>query len=255
MLFSGGGSGGWGGIFVGAASIFMAYEGFQLLSYDYEELRDPKKTLRRATLWAVPAVILIYVLVTLGSEMLIGNETIVEQKEVALAVAGRAALGQAGRILVSIAAAFSTGSAIKATLFATARLARAIAQEKELPKAACHLNRHDVPDRAIIVLGIVALVMTMMGSLSSLVEAASLTFLFTFATVNVIAFRRIQRRRWIAGAGAGGAGAATILLTIRLAAEKPVALGALAGLVLLAVVLRPWILRKFTRPGGAKHSR
>ena len=39
---------GYRGVFVGAASIFVAYEGFELLSYDYDDIEDPTRTLPRA---------------------------------------------------------------------------------------------------------------------------------------------------------------------------------------------------------------
>ena len=51
----------------GAASVFMAYEGFQLLTYDYEDIDNPKRTLPRAVLSAIIVVILIYVMVALGT--------------------------------------------------------------------------------------------------------------------------------------------------------------------------------------------
>jgi len=41
--------------------------------------------------------------------------TLVEKKEVALSIGGQQALGMVGLILVTIAAAFSTGSAINTT--------------------------------------------------------------------------------------------------------------------------------------------
>ena len=123
--------GGIGGALVGAAAIFMGYEGFQLLAYDYHVIREPKKTLLRAVPLAIVVVIAVYVAVALGTASLIGAETIVQNKEVSLALAGRTLLGAAGKWLVSLAAAFSTGSAINATLFATARLARKVAEEGE----------------------------------------------------------------------------------------------------------------------------
>lgn len=49
--------GGWEGILVAAACIFMAYEGFQLLTYDYEDIRSPTKTLPWAMLSAIVTVI------------------------------------------------------------------------------------------------------------------------------------------------------------------------------------------------------
>ena len=45
----------------GAASVFMAYEGFQLLTYDYEDIDDAGRTLPRAVLSAIVVVIGVYV--------------------------------------------------------------------------------------------------------------------------------------------------------------------------------------------------
>jgi len=42
---------------IGAASIFVAYEGFQLLSYEYDEIKSPKKILKPTILSAVAFVI------------------------------------------------------------------------------------------------------------------------------------------------------------------------------------------------------
>jgi hypothetical protein len=52
--------------------------------------------------------------------MLIGAGEVVANDEVSLAIAGKQALGTTGLIIVTIAAAFSTSSAINSTLFATA---------------------------------------------------------------------------------------------------------------------------------------
>ncbi len=227
----------------GAASVFMAYEGFQLLTYDYEDIASPRKTLPRAVLWAIAVVLLVYVMVALGTVMLVGADTVVEQKEVALAVAGREAFGTIGLIVVTIAAAFSTGSAINATLFATARLAGRVAEDGELPAALAHDNTVGVPDRAVIGLGTAAAVLAAIGTLTTLVEAASLAFLFTFAVVNTLAFRQRAGARLVTGIGALSAAAATVALVVRLIGTDPVALVFLALLVLAAWVGRPILLR------------
>jgi len=236
--------GGWQGALVAAASIFMAYEGFQLLTYDYEDIRNPKKTLQRAVLSAIVAVIVIYVVVALGAASLAGADNIVKHREVALAVAGEEAWGLTGKILVSVAAAFSTTSAINATLFATARLSRKVADDGDLPKWFCHRNRFGAPDRAVIVLGVGGAILAMLGGLSDLVEAASLAFLVTFATVNVLASIHAGHRRWVGVAGAVGATAAAVGLCVHLAMTQPVSLAVMALLVIGIVLGRPVILHR-----------
>ncbi|MDP2471402.1 MAG: APC family permease [Candidatus Palauibacterales bacterium] len=229
---------------IGAASVFMAYEGFQLLTYDYDDIRNPDRTLPRAILSAIVVVIAVYAAVALGTAMLIGADTVVEYQEVALSIAGQEVLGSVGVAIVTVAAAFSTGSAINATLFATARLSEEVASAGELPAGLEHRNRRRVPDRALVSLALLAALFAAVGSLSSLVESASLAFLFTFAVVSAIAFTQRAGSRLLTAAGALGAGAATFAVVVRLARGAPLALGLFTLIVLVAVFGRPVLLRR-----------
>ena len=228
----------------GAVSVFMAYEGFQLVTYDYDVIDNPRKTMHRALLSAVVVVIAVYMLVAVGTAMLIGADQVVLHKEVALAIAGEKALGVTGLVIVTIAAAFSTGSAINATLFATARLARSVTRAGQLPAALDHENSAGVPDRAVIALGLSAAVFAALGDLTALVEEASLAFLLTFAVVCGLAFYQGAGFRLITGFGALSATAAAIALIVRLFQTNPTGLALLAALALFAAFGRPLLLRR-----------
>ncbi|MDA3851449.1 MAG: APC family permease [Spirochaetaceae bacterium] len=243
MLSQGVPDAGIGAALFGAASVFMAYEGFQLLTYDYMDIDNPQKTLPRAVLLAIVVVIVVYVIVALGTAMLIGADQVVQHKEVALAIAGRKAFGIVGLIVVTIAAAFSTGSAINATLFATARLTYRVAEDGELPATLDHKNAAGIPDRAVIILGSAAAVLAAVGSLTTLVEAASLSFLFTFAVVCGLAFYQRAGFRIVTGFGTLAGAAASVGLIVRLIRTDPLALLFLGLLVILAVFGRPLLLR------------
>ncbi|MCB0595050.1 MAG: amino acid permease [Lewinellaceae bacterium] len=234
---------------IGAATIFMAYEGFQLLSYDYEDLKNPDKTLPRATISAVIAVIVIYVLVALGATMLVGAETLIQKEEVALSIAGKQALGTAGLILVTIAAAFSTGSAINATLFSTGRLMESVAEKKDLPHLFAKENQANIPYYAIMIIAGLAAALAAIGSLGALVDAASLIFLITFGTVNFIAFQQKVTYRALCLIGAGGCLAAILLSSYQQLLERPVPLMAILGLILLTLIGRPYLLKKMNSEG------
>ncbi len=56
------------GALFGAASVFMAYEGFQLVTYDYEDIAAPQRTLPRAVLSAIVVVVIVYVVVTVRGD-------------------------------------------------------------------------------------------------------------------------------------------------------------------------------------------
>jgi amino acid transporter len=234
-----------GAALFGASSVFMAYEGFQLLTYDYEDIRDARRTLPRALISAIVVVVIVYILVALGTVMLIGAGEVVANDEVALAIAGRRALGIFGLAIVTVAAAFSTGSAINSTLFATARLTYTVAEHRELPPSLRHRNAAGIPDRSVIGLGTAAAILAAIGALTSLVEAASLTFLFTFAVVCGLAFLRRAGRRAVTGFGAAAAGVACAALVFRLVRTDPLAVAFLGILVLVAVFGRPLLLRHY----------
>lgn len=234
----------WHAAIVGAGTIFMAYEGFQLLSYDYEDLKNPNKTLKKATIWAVISVILIYLLVTLGTTMLVGAETLIEKKEIALAIAGKKAFGLAGLIIVTVAAAFSTGSAINATLFSTGRLMESVAKKKDLPHLFVKENDEMVPMYSIIAISIFSGALAFIGSLGNLVDAASIIFLFTFGIVNFLAYKQKVKLKWICLFGSIACCLAIIADIIVQVQKTPFAI---IGLILISVALfvfRPYLLRK-----------
>lgn len=203
----------WTGALVGAGTIFMAYEGFQLLAYDYDEMRDRQRMIGRVLPTAILTTMAVYVGVSLGAAMLVGADAIVASKETALAIAGRAAWGEIGFWIVTVAAAFSASSAINATLFATARLARDVATEGRLPALFGRSNARNSPYAAVLLIGSAALLLALFGGLQRLVEGASLLFMLTFGTVNLLAWRAPVRRRWIPLLGlAGSAGGAAALI-------------------------------------------
>lgn len=203
---------GWIGAMIGAGTVFMAYEGFQLLAYDYDEMANAETLLPKVMPTSIITAMVIYIAVTLGASMLVGAEAIVEQREVALASAGRAALGLFGFIAVTIAAAFSTASAINATLFATARLARSVADEGEMPALFARTDSAGVPYFGVIIISGAAMVLALIGGIGELVKSASVVFLIVFALVNAIVIRRSIGRAWIAWIGCIGAFLAAALL-------------------------------------------
>lgn len=200
------------GVLVATASTFIAFEGFEMLAYDLRELRTPKKIMREYLPLAVIAVALAYALVTVGAASLVGADVLVAQQESALAAAGHAAAGFPGLVVVTIAAVASATSAINATLFSAARLARTAANHALLPKRAGRVNRYGSPASSTIAIAAVAVVVAAVSQLRFLVAIASLGFLSLFCLVNVIAVRKRVRHRGIAAAGAFGAAASIVIV-------------------------------------------
>lgn len=205
------------GAFIGMGVVFMAYEGFQLLSYDYDEMVHPSRTIAIAMPAAIAVTTVTYILVALGAAMLAGAGEIVRREEVALAIAGRDALGSFGFVIVSIAATFSAGSAINATVFATSRLARGAAEDGSMPKLFARRDESGVPWFGTLVISGAAIVLVLIGGLQVLVEGGSFVFLAIFALVNAIAWKRNAGQRWIAATGLAGSLTGAVMLVLYLA--------------------------------------
>jgi len=193
------------GVFMGAALIFVAYEGFELISNTVNEMEDPERNLPRGILWSIGITITIYVLVSLVA---VGNllpGEIERYKEYALAVAAKPFLGEAGFMLIGLAALFSTASAINATLFGTARLGAEMAKAKQLPTAFGFRRRqNNIPWVSLVVITAITLVFVNSANLTIISSFASSTFLMIFAAINLSAWclrKQIGIRSWVPLAG------------------------------------------------------
>ena len=227
------------GVFVGAASIFVAYEGFELLSYDYDDIDQPDRTLPRALYLSVAAVVAIYVIVTLGSQMLVSDQLIVQQREVAFATVGQHALGTAGRWLATGAAVLATSSAINATLFSTGRLVRDLSTNHELPERLGRTHR-GLPTTAMLLLSLLAAAFAMLPGIEQLLAFGSITFLGVFGLINHLHARTSERRaeQVLGHLGTVACGGAVVVVLVRLASTDPATLGLIAGCLVGVGALR-----------------
>ncbi len=201
---------GYGGMIMGAALIFVAYEGFELIPNAANEMVDPEHNLHRGIIWSIAITIVVYILVSLVA---VGNllpAEVVKDKEYALAVAAKPFLGQAGFLLIGIAALFSTASAINATLFGTARLGMVMATEKALPVVfGFRRKQNNIPWVSLVIITLLTIVFVNLADLTIISSFASSTFLLIFAAINLSALRLRRRVQ-------GGIAAALIGLTCTL---------------------------------------
>lgn len=178
------------GLLMGAALIFVAYEGFELIPNAINELENPERNLGRAIIGAIAITIFIYVVVALVATANLSLESIQKYKEYALAQAAKPFLGQAGFVLIGVAAILSTASAINATLFGTARLGQKMAQDEALPKVFSMKEKtKDIPWVSLVVITVVTLAFVNSANLTIISAFASATFLLIFASINLSALR------------------------------------------------------------------
>jgi amino acid transporter len=171
-------------ILFGGAIVFLAYEGFGLITNSAGDMENPQKTLPRALYISVIAVILIYVAVSI---VVVGNlpvSDIVKAKDYALAEAAKPFLGLLGFKLIAIAALFSTSSAINATLYGGANVCYIIAKEGELPKFFERKVWGRGTEGLIITSAFVILIANFLN-LDGIAMLGSAAFLLIYAAVNI----------------------------------------------------------------------
>jgi amino acid transporter len=227
------------GLIAGGMIIFLAYEGFELIANAAEDVEDPARTLPRAFYSSVGFVIVLYVLVATITVGTLPLDRIAEARDYALAAAARPFLGDAGRVLVAVAAVLSTASAINATLYGAARLSFIIAKDGELPRALERKILHR-PIEGLLITAVGALLLANFVDLSAMSTMGSAGFLLVFAGVNAAQAR-------LSGETGGGRvlpwiGAALCLVALAVLIgqtwrDAPTRLAVLGGMVGLAVAV------------------
>jgi amino acid transporter len=178
-------------IFFGAGIVFLAYQGFGLITNTAEDMKNPKKTLPKALYLSVMIVMIIYFLVAITALGNLPVQQIINAKEYALAAAARPFLGMMGFTLIGIAALFSTASGINATLYGGANVSYMIAKEGELPKIFERRIWKNSSEGLFITVALV-LIFVNMFQLDSIATLGSASLLIIYIAVNIGHFKIIK---------------------------------------------------------------
>jgi amino acid transporter len=175
----------------GFAIIFVSYEGFQLLVYDYDDIENVERTLPIGMYVAIVIAIVIYVAVSFMATLQLTPEQLIAHEETALAaaVSNIPLLGGLGFVLVILSAIKSTSSGINATLFGTSRLVHEIATEGAIPRLFSFRNRDGIPIYALLLMGSLTAAFASLGTLKQITEFGSVAFLIADAVANAVNLR------------------------------------------------------------------
>ena len=242
---------GFGSTIQAAALVFVAYEGFQLLTYDYDTIENHKTNLPRAVVISITVVLFIYMLIAFVLTGSLGSEVIAEHKETALAMLAKPVLGQAGIVVVLVAAVFSTASAILATIFATSRLSRRIADDGQLPNQLTDRQKSGVPVYFSILMAISAIAVQFFGNLEQITTFSSLVFLFVFSIVNFMGYKHQVFdgwKRFLPVLGSIGCSLAMGVLLYHVYDSEPSTLYVIIGISVILLLCREayiWLHSKY----------
>ena len=233
------------GLFVGAATVFFAYEGFELICFDRGDMVDPVRTLPRSMYLSVAIVGAVYVGVTFGAQMLVSDAVLTANKEVAFVAVGRAALGEVGRWAAIVGAVLATASAINATLFSCARLVRDAGRAHDLP-AALGRERAGEPVVALAAISVGGVLLAMLPGITVVITFGSASFLAIYAVVNWLELREAggAGSSVLAGIGLAACLGSILLLVYQLAVDDPGGLAAIVGIAVALALARVMFVRR-----------
>jgi len=176
-------------VFLGAAVIFVAFEGFELVANAVEETRDPERDLPFGIYGSILVTGTVYVLLAVVAVGALSPAEIEAASDYALAKVAEPILGNAGRLLIALSALLATSSAINSTLFGASRMMAEMAEEGTLPQIFARRDAKGVPWFGVVALAVVAGAFATLGTLSLIAEFSSLTFLLVVLFVVVAGYR------------------------------------------------------------------
>ncbi|EHJ08077.1 APC family permease [Staphylococcus simiae] len=184
--------GGWQGIYAGVSMIFLAYIGFDSIAANSAEAINPQKTMPRGILGSLIIAIVLFVAVAL---VLVGMFHYSEYADNAEPVGW--ALRQSGHgIIAAIVQAISVigmFTALIGMMLAGSRLLYSFGRDGLLPSWLGKLNNKHLPNRALIVLTIVGVVIGSMFPFAFLAQLISAGTLVAFMFVSIAMYRLRKR--------------------------------------------------------------
>lgn len=180
---------GWRGTMEAAAILFFAYTGYARIATLAEEVREPRRTIPRATIITITGAVLLYFAVAIVALGAVGAPALADTGA-PLRVAAESFRWPWVATLVSVGGVTAMLGVILSQLLGLSRMGFAMARRRDLPAFLDHVHpRYGVPGRAVLVIGAIAAVVAATGTLRGVASAASFTILIYYAIANLAALR------------------------------------------------------------------
>lgn len=183
------------GVLIAMGFTYVGFEGFEVIGHAGEEAIDPKKNIPKAILYAVIVVVSTYLMVAFAAVIGIKNqgmgiaEWFSMHGTTGFADSIQMLFPIGGMLLVTLAAIFSSTSALNATLFSSARVSFAISRDGFLPPSLSKISKRKVPSVALFFSSIILLVVAILLPVEDVAAAADIMFLLIFMLINISVIR------------------------------------------------------------------
>ena len=177
------------GILEASAILFFAYTGYARIATLAEEVRNPVSTIPRAVIITLVATGGLYLAVSLVAVGAVGSARMAATAA-PLWVAAEAFSWPWVSTVVAIGGVTAMLGVVLSQLLGLSRMVFAMARYGDLPSFLKHVHpRHRTPNRAVLVVGLIAAVVAATGTLASVASAAAFTILVYYGIANLAALR------------------------------------------------------------------
>jgi len=215
---------------------FVAYTGYGRIATLGEEVREPRRIIPRAIATTVIVTAILYVLVVVSGVGVLGAEELAGaagRTGAPLEVAAARSAGAAGRVVLAIGAITALLGVLLNLILGLSRVLLAMARRRDMPAVFERVLRGSTPGPAVIGVGTVIALITLVGDIRLTWSFSAVTVLTYYAITNLSALALPEESRlyprWISAVG--------LLGCLSLAAFVDPAVVAVAGGVLGVGVL------------------
>ena len=181
------------GVFAGAALVFFAFIGFDVVATSAEEVKNPQKTLPRGIFAGLGAVTLLYILVSLALTGMVPYTTLAAADQPTLTTAFEAVGNTDAAKVIAFGSLVGLTTVIMVLLMGLARVVLAMSRDGLLPRAlSVTSDKRSTPARLQILCGVlVALVagLTKVDVLEEMINIGTLSA-FVVVSLGIIVLRR-----------------------------------------------------------------
>ena len=158
--------------------LIYAYVGFETIAVTAGETSQPRRILPRALVGTVVGTGLLYFLIVLVFVSVIPADS---YADATLVDVGRSLAGPLGALAITLTAVFSISGNLAGSMLAAPRLVFSMAEKRMLPAWFNHIHpKYATPDRCILLMGGMALVLSLSGSFVELAVASSVVRLLGY---------------------------------------------------------------------------
>lgn len=225
------------------AITFFAFLGFSVVAFIGPDMEDPDKNLPRAMYLSLSLTTALYVAIAIGVFGMLTLDEVIASGNTAIAAAAEPILGAAGFTIMTIAAVFSTSSAVNSQFFATTSVTGYLAEIGQFPPI-LGKKTGNFGNLGTAISTVIVIVLTMMFDLSAIASIGSAVALIIFTMVGIAHLRLLGEtgaNRWIVYVSILTVVITLLVFTFVTLVDEPATAIAMVAFVVIAIVIdRVW---------------